>query len=88
LSDFTNGEFNQNIARVDNLINTYRLLEEQTNDTQSKDILRAAIVFLHSSLEEVVRNLYLARLPSGTVENLNKIPYGGHDFAVRANLVG
>lgn len=83
--DFTLGEFNENLARVDNLIKAYRELEDNDiGDIQvRKDILRASVVLLHSSLEEVIRNLYVYRLPAGRPENLNKIPFVGHETTHR-----
>jgi hypothetical protein len=81
MTDFTNGEFNENIARVENLISaSKRLVGEDISDTQlANEVLRAAVVFLHSSLEEIIRNLFLHKLPQVTPENLNKVPFNGHE---------
>ncbi|MBW3532985.1 HEPN domain-containing protein [Shewanella sp. NKUCC06_TVS] len=83
--DFTHGEFGENITRVENLIEAYNELEaNKIGDIQlRKDVLRASIVFMHSSLEEVVRNLFLLRLPNGNTKNLNKIPFAGHETTHR-----
>ena len=73
--DFTNGEFSENMARVENLINGAEFIEATNPESNlSEDVLRAAVVFLHSTLEEVVRNLFLFRVPNVRTENLNKIP--------------
>lgn len=78
--DFTNGEFSENMIRVENLISAYKELEKNgIGSTQMrKDVLRASAVFLHSTLEEVVRNLFLFCLPSCHAKSLDKIPFVGH----------
>lgn len=77
MNDFTNGEFAENMVRVSNLIAaSQKLVTQDAKDAESADdILRAAVMFLHSSLEEIIRNLYLYRLPSVGQEALNKIPF-------------
>lgn len=75
--DFTNGEFLENQRRVENLISAAAGLAagSPAQIELSHDVLRAAVVFLHSSLEEIVRNLYVQRLPNvKNKDNLNKIP--------------
>lgn len=83
--DFTNGEYKENITRVENLIDAYKTLDEANiGDLQvRKDVLRASVVFLHSTLEEIVRNLFLLRLPNGDPKKLNKIPFVGHESTHR-----
>lgn len=75
--DFTNGEFRENILRVDNLILAYVALKKNNvGDNQMRDdVLRATIVFLHSTLEEVIRNLLILRVPNSSSEVLSKIPF-------------
>ena len=84
--DFTNGEFYQNIERVDTLVGAALFFESEDDDNANSsdnaaasDILRAAVVFLHSALEEVIRNLFQHRLPYVNPENLNKIPFHDHE---------
>lgn len=74
--DFTNGEFFDNLGRASNLIAASRQLADGSPDPTplAQDVLRAAVVFLHASLEEVVRNLFVRRLPNVTPEKLNEIP--------------
>ena len=75
--DFTNGEFRENQRRVENLISAAKDLSvgPPAQIELSQDVLRAAVVFLHSSLEEIVRNLYVQRLPNvQNRESLNRIP--------------
>ncbi len=85
MHDFTNNEFSQNIYRVENLIAAYEKLTDQSaGDAEvANDVLRAAVVFLHSSLEEVIRNLYLYNLPNASTESLNKIPFATHEHSHR-----
>lgn len=42
---------------------------------EREEVLRAAVVLLHSSLEEVVRNLFVERLPKCSVDVLNELSY-------------
>lgn len=85
MKDFTNGEFAENIARVENLVVASRRLAQQNiGDVQlANDVLRAAVVFLHSTLEEVIRNLYLHKLPDVAPESLNKVPFVGQESSHR-----
>jgi hypothetical protein len=74
-------EFQQNTDRVKNLILAFEMLEENNiGDSETrKDILRAAVVFMHSTLEEIIRNLFIGLLPDGKQEHLDKIPFVGHE---------
>ena len=57
--------FDQNIARVDNLCNLFETVKESKNRPTVKegDILRAAVVFLHSALENYLRSVIAEWLP-------------------------
>jgi hypothetical protein len=83
--DFTNGEFAENMARVAKLITASQKLEGLSSGERelAKEVLRSAVVFLHSSLEEVIRNLYLYRLPNVSAEKLNTVPFAGHESSHR-----
>jgi hypothetical protein len=89
MHDFTNNEFSQNIYRVENLIAAYEsLIKQSVDDTEvANDVLRAAVVFLHSSLEEIIRNLYLYNLPNASAENLSKIPFATHESSHRPKSI-
>lgn len=78
-------EFRENLNRVDNLIEAHRQLEEHDLGAVETrlDVLRAAVVMMHSCLEEIIRNLFLFKLPSGSVETLNKIPFMKHESSHR-----
>jgi hypothetical protein len=77
--DFTNGEFADNLGRANNLIAACNQLGGGLAEPPplAQDVLRAAVVFLHASLEEVVRNLFVRRLPNVTPEKLDQIPLVG-----------
>lgn len=62
----------ENIARVKNLINTYELMKNN-NGQHDTDILRAAVVFLHATLEDCLRSIAYEKLPSASQSELNKI---------------
>lgn len=85
MHDFTNNEFSQNINRVESLIIAYEeLVKQSSGDVEvANDVLRAAVVFLHSSLEEIIRNLYLYVLPNASADSLNKIPFATHESSHR-----
>jgi hypothetical protein len=83
------GEFRQNAGRVENLISAYRELETHNiGQPQTRaDVLRAAVVLMHSTLEEIVRNLYVSLLPSGSVDSLNAIPFVAYGPSNRARQI-
>ena len=58
-------KFNLNIARVDNLCNLFKTVKESKKRPTVKegDILRAAVVFLHSALEIYLRCIIAEWLP-------------------------
>lgn len=86
--DFTNGEFAENIARVDHLLAAAARLDDPgTDSVLSKEVLRAAVVFLHSTLEEVIRSLYVHKLPHVSVEHLNTVPLAGRDPSPRPKAI-
>src|SRR5437867_708503 len=70
-----------NLTRVENLVKTY----ESHPDAQGKgrksvevlDILRASVVLLHASLEEVLRSIAYWKLPVASASVLNDIPLVG-----------
>lgn len=71
----------QNLSRVDNLIEIYeenirgkKAHEHRPHDT---DILRAAVVLLHASLEDFLRGVLQWRLPSSSKEDIEQIPLLG-----------
>lgn len=70
-----------NIARVKNLVAIYsNLLAGQgqgRRSHQETDVLRAATVLLHASVEDVLRSLAYWKLPAATTQVLDQIPFAG-----------
>jgi len=73
--------FALNIARVKNLIAIYRnLLAGQgpgRRGHQVTDVLRAATVLLHASVEDVLRSIAYWKLPMAGTQVLDQIPFVG-----------
>ncbi len=71
--------FDENLARVQSLCNIYNQLKtEKIKEEKNKftDILRSAVVLLHSSFEEYYRNVVVYMLSKEpTTENLDKISF-------------
>jgi hypothetical protein len=81
-----------NLDRVESLVSTY----ESHPDAQGAgrksvtvlDILRAAVVLLHASLEDVLRSVARWRLPAAPAPVLNEIPLVGHGPNPKKFLLG
>lgn len=73
--------FALNIARVKNLVAIYtNLLAGQGRGRRSHkktDVLRAATVLLHASVEDVLRSLAHWKLPAAATQVLDQIPFAG-----------
>lgn len=73
--------FKLNIARVRNLVAIYsNLVAGQGRGRrghQTTDVLRAATVLLHASVEDVLRSLAYWKLPAAATQVLDKIPFAG-----------
>ena len=67
--------FNRNIQRVDNLCHLFEVIKNTPNRPTVKeaDILRAAVVFLHSAMEDYVRGVLTEHLPANDNRNLDNI---------------
>lgn len=77
---FTLEEFGSNLSRARSLVSAYELSRDAGRGRRSvstSDVLRAATVFLHSSLEEVIRNLFRWKLPDAPGDALNDVPLVG-----------
>ena len=71
----------RNIERVDNLVKIYR---DQLGGSgsgrkpvNSTDLLRAAVVFLHSTVEDFLREIAQLRLPFAAEGVINGVPLAG-----------
>jgi hypothetical protein len=73
--------FAQNISRVKNLVDIYRNQlagpGKGRRGHQTTDVLRAATVLLHASLEDVLRSLAYWKLPAAAPAELDKVPLVG-----------
>lgn len=73
--------FDRNIARVKNLVSIYRAqlagAGQGRRGHQQTDVLRAATVLLHASLEDVLRSLAYWKLPTAQAAVLDQIPIVG-----------
>src|SRR5438874_2815679 len=84
--------FRANLDRVRGLVTLY---EEVTAaapgraSVRESDLLRAAVVLLHAALEDLIRGLAAARLPTSSAEVLAEIPVklkGGSATAMKVTL--
>jgi len=69
-----------NLARVENLILIYDRLGSPSQGRRTShqtDILRSAVVFLHASLEEFIRQLVITIYPDSQKEIINRVPIAG-----------
>lgn len=72
--------FHRNVARVRHLVDSYELLAgdgQGRRPVNTSDLLRAATVFLHATLEDLLRSIEAWRLPGAAEERLNQIPLAG-----------
>lgn len=72
--------FDQNITRVNALTDLYDSLPRSVKGRYSGggvDVLRAAVVLLHASLEDLLRQVAGFRIPEGAEEAMAKIPLAG-----------
>ena len=67
--------FDRNIQRVDNLCEIFEVVKETSNRPTVKeaDVLRAAVVFLHSAMEDYLRGVLTEYLPECDNRNLENI---------------
>lgn len=80
--------FQDNIGRVKNMVEIYEKYLKgkgsRRKDHLETDILRAATVFLHASLEDLLRSLSYWKLPDAGKESIDKIPLvGGKGSAIK-----
>lgn len=77
-----------NIKRVKNFINLYRIATQNQGrgrkNTQTTDILRAGIVFLHSTLEEYLRTIILSK----KMDSMQLDSSSFHGVLSNVNLMG
>jgi hypothetical protein len=69
--------FSANVERVRNLVALYEMLIAPPTFSASEpsaDLLRAAVVLLHATLEDLLRSVASLRLPAASAEALARIP--------------
>jgi hypothetical protein len=74
------GRFQSNLQRVRNVVEVYTSSFEKRKGrrpVQETDILRAAVVLLHATLEDLLRSLAEWKLPTAKSEALLEIPLAG-----------
>lgn len=74
--------FDRNLARVRALVSAYEAARPGVPgrpDVTTTDILRSSVVFLHASLEDLLRSTLLWKLPTASPENLKDVPLLGHE---------
>lgn len=68
----------KNLRRARNLVNLFeKNAPKKTKKVTDTDILRAATVFLHATLEDFLRSIAAWKLPLASSEILNDIPLSG-----------
>ncbi len=82
----------QNLARVENLVavyESYPLAQAKgRKSAEVLDILRAAVVLLHASLEDLLRALAYWKLPSADAKVLDEIPLVGQGSNPKKFMLG
>lgn len=73
--------FDKNYGRITNLLTVYQNLNENRGKgrkpTHNLDILRSSVVFIHSTLEDYLRNILTIKLPHSNSAILNSVPLLG-----------
>ena len=68
---------NANLARVENLTSLYGPPRPGRRSVHETDILRAALVLLHASMEDFLRSLLVWRAPLGSKDLIDTYPLAG-----------
>jgi hypothetical protein len=74
--------FAENLDRVRNLVSLYDRVTGPSpgrSSVQESELLRIAVVFLHATLEDLLRGVAEWRLPAASAEVLSQIPFVGGD---------
>jgi hypothetical protein len=80
--------FAENLERVQHLVDVYAATAPGPGrrDVKTTDILRAAVVFLHATLEDLLRSLLAWRLPMAAAEHLKDVPLEGKEARTKFTL--
>jgi hypothetical protein len=72
--------FERNLDRVKSLVAAYEGALPGVSGRPSvamTDILRASVVFLHASMEDLIRSVLACKLPSADAKHLEDVPLAG-----------
>jgi len=81
--------FQDNLGRVRNLVNVYTSSSRKgrgRRPVQDTDILRAAVVLLHATFEDLLRSLAEWKLPTANPDVLAEIPLSGTKRGTKIGL--
>lgn len=81
MKDVIKTTFYYNLQRVRDLTQLHLALQSipgQNSILYSEDVLRAAVVFMHASLEDLLRGIFKWKIPDRGIDQWNKIPLKGH----------
>jgi hypothetical protein len=80
--------FMQNLERVKHLVEVYQAAASGPGrgNVEATDVLRAAVVFLHATLEDLLRSLLEWKLPVAAAEHLRDVPLVGKDARSKFTL--
>lgn len=78
--------FERNLSRVENLLQMYPTEGRGRRDVEATDLLRASVVFLHATLEDLVRSVLEWKLPSAPAGSFGDVPLVGCERGVKIGL--
>jgi hypothetical protein len=76
----------RNFARVESLLQMYPTEGRGRRDVEATDLLRAAVVFLHATLEDLVRSVLEWKLPFAPADSFDDVPLLGRERGVKIGL--
>lgn len=92
MKDQINERLRDNIGRVKNMVAIYQSHLQGSGSGRrghlETDVLRAATVFLHASLEDLLRSLSYWKLPGAQKDTIDKIPLVGSKGGAAKFLLG
>ena len=70
--------FSKNLSRVEHLIAAHEVVSSSGGHQEdATDVLRAAVIFLHAALEDLLRSLEEWKLPLADARHLSDVPLEG-----------
>lgn len=79
MKDEIETRFRANLARVKHLVKLYEEAADGSGrrPVETTDVLRGAVVFLHATLEDLLRSVMAWKLPLAASEQLKDVPLAG-----------